>query len=154
MAQYYLAEILKVQSEGIYYLAGYSFGGLLAYAIATIMQKRKNLKCKLILLDTAVNIAQLKGTPNEAKHSNDKLLNEKLNENNKHLSYISTKYIFEPIDSQIIFFKNKNNKGTLANLTSNCREFVMKGTHSTFLEEDIINITREMNNFSVINDEK
>src|SRR5258708_31136527 len=53
MALDYVQEICKVQPAGPYYLAGWSLGGLLAYAIATELQGRGEHVAFLSLLDAA-----------------------------------------------------------------------------------------------------
>jgi thioesterase domain-containing protein len=46
-----LEEIKKVQPEGPYFLAGHCYGTIIAYELARILEERKNLVEKVILLD-------------------------------------------------------------------------------------------------------
>jgi amino acid adenylation domain-containing protein len=52
MVSVYLAEILQMQPEGPYYLAGHSFGGYIAMEIARILQEQGNNVAFLGLCDT------------------------------------------------------------------------------------------------------
>lgn len=52
MAASYLQEITRVQPRGPYHIGGYSFGGLVAYEIAQILQARGERVAVLALLDT------------------------------------------------------------------------------------------------------
>ena len=52
MATAYLDQILDVQPNGPYYLVGFSFGGYVAYEIATMIQKKLGQKPVVALLDT------------------------------------------------------------------------------------------------------
>jgi oxalate---CoA ligase len=52
MAANYIAEILQVQPQGAYYLAGYSFGGVLAFEIARQLHDRGCQIGLLAILDT------------------------------------------------------------------------------------------------------
>jgi amino acid adenylation domain-containing protein len=51
MADGYLERILEVQPEGPYHLLGWSFGGLVAHAVATRLQRRGAEVARLILID-------------------------------------------------------------------------------------------------------
>ncbi|TVT14348.1 amino acid adenylation domain-containing protein, partial [Amycolatopsis acidiphila] len=53
MVAEYVAEILRVQPEGPYHLAGYSFGGTVAHAVAAGLQARGKRVGVLALLDCA-----------------------------------------------------------------------------------------------------
>ena len=60
------------------------FGVFIGYTIATLLQDQKD--CKVILLDTTVNIAKLKCGVEKVKFYDGKLLNKKLNKNVKYFS--------------------------------------------------------------------
>lgn len=51
MAEYYCDIIEAVQPEGPYYLAGFSFGGTIAYEIARQLEKREKETAKLLLVE-------------------------------------------------------------------------------------------------------
>lgn len=51
MAEYYCNIIEEVQHEGPYYLAGFSFGGTIAYEIVRQLEKRKKKTAKLLLIE-------------------------------------------------------------------------------------------------------
>jgi len=52
MAAHYVGEILQLQPEGAYYLAGYSMGGLVAYEMARQLQRQGRRVLFLGLLDS------------------------------------------------------------------------------------------------------
>jgi thioesterase domain-containing protein len=52
MAAYYIKEIQTVQPQGPYFLAGYSFGGVVAFEIAQQLQKQGQKIGLVIMLDT------------------------------------------------------------------------------------------------------
>jgi thioesterase domain-containing protein len=55
MATHYLAQIQKVQAAGPYYLAGHSFGGLVAFEMAQRLVGAKERVACLIMLDAPVS---------------------------------------------------------------------------------------------------
>ena len=57
MASRYIQEIRQVQLHGPYFLAGFSFGGLVAYEIAQQLYARGEKVALLALIDTRVSIA-------------------------------------------------------------------------------------------------
>ncbi len=59
MAAHYISEIKKVQTEGPYFIGGYSFGGRVAYVMAQKLQESSKLGL-LALLDTAAQPGQRK----------------------------------------------------------------------------------------------
>jgi acyl transferase domain-containing protein/pimeloyl-ACP methyl ester carboxylesterase len=52
MANAYVERLLKIQPQGPYILCGFSYGGILAYEMATILQSRSQEVNKLIIIDT------------------------------------------------------------------------------------------------------
>ncbi|GCB44690.1 polyketide synthase [Streptomyces sp. NL15-2K] len=66
MAADYVAEIRAVQPEGPYHLLGWSFGGLVAHAMATQLQEQGERVGRLILLDSYV-VADLPYVPPAAQ---------------------------------------------------------------------------------------
>lgn len=52
MAESYLSQLFEIQPEGPYNLCGFSFGGLLAYEMSTMLQKQGKQVNKLIIIDT------------------------------------------------------------------------------------------------------
>ncbi|MFC9250759.1 amino acid adenylation domain-containing protein [Amycolatopsis thailandensis] len=53
MAQDYIAELTRVQPEGPYHLLGWSFGGMVAHAIAAELRRRGQEVALLVLLDAS-----------------------------------------------------------------------------------------------------
>jgi thioesterase domain-containing protein len=53
VAQDYIAELTRVQPEGPYHLLGWSFGGMVAHAIAAELQRRGEEVALLVLLDAS-----------------------------------------------------------------------------------------------------
>ncbi|MEU8686457.1 amino acid adenylation domain-containing protein [Streptomyces sp. NPDC048611] len=51
MAEEYLEHMLRVQPEGPYYLLGWSFGGVVAHAVAGLLEKRGHTVGLLVLMD-------------------------------------------------------------------------------------------------------
>ncbi|KAG5674367.1 hypothetical protein PVAND_004341 [Polypedilum vanderplanki] len=51
LAAYYIKQIRSVQSIGPYTIAGYSYGGCVAFEMVTQIEKETNEKCNLIMLD-------------------------------------------------------------------------------------------------------
>lgn len=90
-SDYYLSQLKKIIPHGPYILAGYSFGGLIAYEMALELKKRNEEVQGLILLDT--------GNPQfYFKRGNLKKLLEKSSLNkriNKRINqFVKRKYIF------------------------------------------------------------
>lgn len=51
LAAYYIKQIRSVQSIGPYTIAGYSYGGCVAFEMVTQIERDSNEKCNLIMLD-------------------------------------------------------------------------------------------------------
>jgi thioesterase domain-containing protein len=59
MAADYLEQILTVQEDGPFLLLGWSFGGLVAHAIATALERRGLEVALLVLMDSAAGLTDL-----------------------------------------------------------------------------------------------
>lgn len=53
LAAYYIKQIRSVQTIGPYTIAGYSFGGCVAFEMVTQLERDANEKCKLIMIDSS-----------------------------------------------------------------------------------------------------
>lgn len=51
LAAYYIKQIRSVQAIGPYTIAGYSYGGCVAFEMVTQIERETNEKCNLIMLD-------------------------------------------------------------------------------------------------------
>lgn len=147
MAKLYLEEIIKVQPDGPYNIAGFSFGGLIAYEISRIIYNRTKVINNVILMDSTVDFSKIIGDVGEAKYCDDDIINDQLNQNVNHFNYLSKKYKFKINKNNILFLKNKKNFGSLNHLCKLYKEVIIPGTHATFLTEDTDLLTKEINNF-------
>lgn len=68
MATDYLDQIRTIQPTGPYYLLGWSFGGLIAHAIATALQQRGEQTALLALLDVYPMVDSFTGPPVPTEH--------------------------------------------------------------------------------------
>lgn len=53
LAAYYIKQIRSVQTLGPYTIAGYSFGGCVAFEMVTQLERDGNDKCRLIMIDSS-----------------------------------------------------------------------------------------------------
>jgi thioesterase domain-containing protein len=60
MASFYIEALLRVQPEGCYHLAGWSFGGLVAFEMARQLEAQNKVVSLLALLDTVVPSVMLR----------------------------------------------------------------------------------------------
>jgi non-ribosomal peptide synthase protein (TIGR01720 family) len=59
LAQFYASQILEIQSQGPFYLGGWSFGGLVALEIAQILTKNGKIVNDLVVFDSFINTNKL-----------------------------------------------------------------------------------------------
>jgi len=143
IAQHYIEEILKVQPEGPYFIAGYSFGGIVAYEIS----KKIGDGNKIILIDTTVDFSKTLTKTRLEKHCEDEIVNKYIDLNIAHSNKLSLLYKFENNDNNILFLKNGKNKSTLKHLCKNYQEVVMPGNHSNILTLYAEDVAKEINKF-------
>ena len=147
IARLYLKEITKIQPLGPYNIAGFSFGAIVAYEISRIIYKETKKISNIILMDPTVDFTKAFGDLEDARYSDDEIINYKINQNLKHFDSISEKYNFKRNKNNILFLKNKKNAGSLNHLCKFYKEIIIPGTHATFLTQDTDRLSDEINNF-------
>ena len=147
MAEHYLNEIIKIQPNGPYNLAGYSFGGCVVYEISRRIYNKTNQINNVVLMDTTVDYTNIKSEFQEGKFCEDQIVNRAMNLNVAHSDQLSQKYKYKQNKNRVLFLKNKKNVGSLQNLCADHREVIIRGTHGTFLSEDVEGLTSEINGF-------
>ncbi len=73
MAQHYIARMKKIQPEGPYYLSGWSLGGIVSQAIASILEQQGETIALVIMIDS-VNHSGKPYHPNSEKAAIEKIL--------------------------------------------------------------------------------
>jgi aryl carrier-like protein len=143
MAALYLKALLEIQQIGPYNIAGYSFGGLVAYEIGKQLSKLSMEVNKIILLDAPTQIAT--SIEEEYNHCDDVTMNKQINTNISHFMKLACSYNFYNIPAHVYFLKTRKSPHSLKNICHQYREIIIPGKHGTIMTDHLSSTAEHLN---------